>query len=254
MSALNHPYRHWFVHVPKTAGTAMERMPFVGGQAHRTARQLAPRAPADYFGWGFVRNPYDRLVACFHAAQQHAPGRYFPASMGFAEWIRGLPGTGAGFIHPRPMVDFLCWPDGSLAVDFVGRYEHLAGDWRIVCRRIGVEHQPLRHLNASAHRDWREYYTDDLAAHVAELYAADFDTFGYSKEISSPRRQDAKGNGRDHRITRMVQGLFPRCVGPWPLWNFRPVGPLSSPSCNPVQSLSLCVLAPWRDHPPKDSP
>ena len=68
MSTLNHQYRHFFVHVPKCAGTSMERMPFVGGQMHMTARQLARLAPPDYFGWGFVRNPYDRLVACYHAA------------------------------------------------------------------------------------------------------------------------------------------------------------------------------------------
>ena len=39
MSTLNHEYRHYFVHVPKAAGTSMERMPFVGGQSHMTARQ-----------------------------------------------------------------------------------------------------------------------------------------------------------------------------------------------------------------------
>jgi len=188
MSTLNHQYRHYFVHVPKCAGTSMERMPFVGGQQHMTARQLARLAPPDYFGWGFVRNPYDRLVACYHAAQQHVDaGRFFPASMSFAEWVRGLPQTGAKFIHPRPMVDFLSWPDGSLAVEFVGRCEQLGRDWQVVCRRLGVPHQPIRHLNASAHRDWQDYYTDDLAAHVARLYAADFEAFGYPTKIRDER-------------------------------------------------------------------
>jgi len=182
MSTLNHKHRHYFVHVPKAAGSSMERMPFVGGQSHMTGRQLARLAPPGYFGWGFVRDPRDRLVAVYHAAQQHnSPGRFFPASMTFADWVRGLPETGRKFLHSRPMVDFLTWPDGSLAVDFVGRFEALDRDWEIVCRRIGVEPEPLRHLNASAHRDWRDYYTPELAAHVAELYAADFDTFDYPR-------------------------------------------------------------------------
>lgn len=183
MSTLNHQYRHYFVHVPKCAGTSMERMGFVGGQSHMTARQLARLAPADYLGWGFVRNPYDRLVACYHAAQQHVDaGRFFPMSMSFADWVRGLPESGRQFIHPRPMIDFLCSPDGSLAVDFLGRCEQLDRDWQVVCRRLGVPHQPLPHLNASAHRDWRDCYTDELASHVAALYAPDFDVFGYPIE------------------------------------------------------------------------
>lgn len=185
MSSLNHQHRHWFVHVPKTAGTSMEWMPFVGGNGHMTARQLVRRAPLDYFGWGFVRNPFDRLVACYHAAQQHnAPNRYFSAEMSFAEWVLELPRSAARFIHPRPMVDFLCWSDGSVAVDFVGRYEHLASDWRVVCRMLGVEHRRLPHMNTSVHRDWREYYTPDLAEHVARLYARDFELFQYPTEIT----------------------------------------------------------------------
>ena len=186
MSTLNHQYRHYFVHVPKAAGTSMERMPFVGGQSHMTARQLARLATDDYWGWGFVRNPYDRLVAIYHAAKQHSrPGRFFPRSMSFADWVLGLPETGRKFIHPRPMVDFLCWPDGSLAVDFIGRFEHLDRDWRMVCRRLGVPHEPLRRLNPSEHGPCQDYYTPELAAHVARLYAADFGLFGYPTDWRS---------------------------------------------------------------------
>ncbi len=36
------------------------------------------------------------------------------------------------------------------------------------------------------------YDIPDLAAHVAELYAADCETFGYPTEILSPRCKDAK--------------------------------------------------------------
>lgn len=161
----------------------MERMPFVGGNSHAPARQLARIALPGYFQWGFVRNPYDRLVACYYAAQQHSPGRFFPASMAFADWVRGLPETGRKFVHPRPMVDFLCWPDGSLAVDFVGRCETILFDWRVVCGMLGVTYQPLLRINTSVHRPWQDYYTPELIDHVVRLYAADFDLFGYSKEI-----------------------------------------------------------------------
>lgn len=181
MSCLNHEHRHYFVHVPKAAGTSMERMAFVGGHSHETARSLARRSPPGYWGWGFVRDPRDRLVAVFHAAQQHGRPRY--GSMGFAQWCAALPASGAGLIHTCPMVDFLCWPDGRLAVDFVGRFERLDEDWRRVCRRLGVEYQALPHRTASSHRPWQEYFTEGLAAHVARVYAADFSTFGYATAI-----------------------------------------------------------------------
>ena len=70
VSHINREYKHVFIHNPKAAGTSMEKLHFVGGAGHATARNLCPIAP-EFFSWGFARHPCDRLIATYAAAWQH---------------------------------------------------------------------------------------------------------------------------------------------------------------------------------------
>lgn len=181
MSHVNHEHRHVFIHVPKTGGTSMSHLPWIRGGDHGRARDLVPQAP-QYFSWGFVRCPYDRLVSVYHAAVQH--GQRWPAveeAGSFAEFVRRI-GVGRWQVAPHalPMTHFLCGDSGRVVVDFVGRFERIEADFGEVCRRLGQEER-LPHRNATDHPPWPELYTPDLVAIVNRVYASDFTTFGYER-------------------------------------------------------------------------
>lgn len=184
MSIINRVWKHVFVHVPKVAGTSMERLPYVGGNSHETARHLLPIAAkyGPFWSWGFVRNPYDRLVSVHAAMLQHST-RYPGAPPDFREYVRWIAERNRfqKLLHSRPMVEFLCGAEGQILVDFVGRFEQIAPDWETVCGKIGVPHKPLPHRNASRHPPWQECYDPETLATAGELYAADFATFGYDR-------------------------------------------------------------------------
>ena len=191
-----------FVHVPKTGGTSIEHSlephldkPFAGG--HTTAAQFALICPAewrDYFSFGFVRNPWDRLLSAYRYLMQLPPElgieqqdfvrqrwlRYENDFEGFVGALAAEPTSIFFVAHLWPQVYYLCDPSGEVMVDFVGRYERLHEDWARVCHRIGIE-APLPHLRRTSERrpPYTAVYTPRSREQVATLYRQDIEAFGY---------------------------------------------------------------------------
>ena len=183
MSHINHEKRLIFVHIPKVAGTAISNSSLVGGgNGHAGADVLVPKHP-DYFSFAFVRSPYDRLVSAYHAAKQHAVTWQQVGNMPFPDYIKALRDN-ENLIgpHTRNMRSFVCDKAGNLLVKFVGRYERLGFDWHL------LSDEPLRQFNTSKHAKWWTYYTPELLEVVEQVYADDFEFFGYER-LSSRARQ-----------------------------------------------------------------
>jgi hypothetical protein len=208
---LSDTHRFAFIHVPKTAGSSVHvalghlspvadaywanhwlaqigipvnrfaPWPSTKLRPHASAATLRAWLPRDVFDglfkFAFVRNPWDLLVSYWHYLQRapnHRRGRFVRSLPSFARYVEYE-------IHRGRISQsrLLCDRDGELLVDFVGRYESLAADFAVVCRRIGVE-ASLPRVNASGHDDYREHYNPSLAARVGEAFAADIERFGYS--------------------------------------------------------------------------
>jgi len=203
-----------FVHVQKTGGTTIDhvfdrrvadaRRVFRGDtrlERHSTYRRILEVEPglADYWSFGFVRNPWARMVSWYSMYEvmfarfrdgdpkivrkfEEYPGMWLPFepySKSFEDFVLGaptIPRVG------RTQVDTLTRPDGSL-VDFVGRTEFFRRDLRTVRKRLGLKAPKReRKRNRSSHDHYSTYYTPRLRDHVAEVYAADVETFGYTFE------------------------------------------------------------------------
>jgi hypothetical protein len=61
------------------------------------------------------------------------------------------------------------------------RFETLTDDFSEFCRFMDIS-ASLPHLNKSTSRPWREYYTDETRALVAEAFEPDITLFGYNFE------------------------------------------------------------------------
>jgi hypothetical protein len=201
--------------------------------SHLTARQyvecryLSPELFGDYFKFGFVRNPWDRMVSMY---------KYFGYQRicGFNEFVcrdfgKDLWRTMRWFVCPQ--TEYLCDENGELIVDFVGRYEALQADFHEVCRRLGLPPTDLPHVNdtrsgqaradttigrelrklksypwwllrgrslARIRRPYMDYYNDESREHVSRLYRSDIERFGYSfGETEPPGRSGDLGQGND---------------------------------------------------------
>jgi hypothetical protein len=85
--------------------------------------------------------------------------------------------------------DALTDAEDRLLVDFVGRYETLTSDFAQVCDHLQLQVE-LPHVNKSAHRDYRAYYSEHTRQLVAEHFAADISLFGYTFENSPETSRD----------------------------------------------------------------
>jgi hypothetical protein len=78
----------------------------------------------------------------------------------------------------REQLKLLVDDNGTMVMDFVGRFENLEKDWNDVQARIGIT-APLPQLKQTRHLHYRRYYNRELIDEVACLYPQDIKVFGY---------------------------------------------------------------------------
>ena len=148
---------------------------------------IKPRYLKNAFKFGFVRNPFDRMVSLFFYLKKEKTVEV-PETMCFDEFCRKVdrderPPVGlynhSGLSQCNPMVDWLLDRDGRMLVDFVGRHETVAEDFLKICQHIGLQRE-LPHLNQTEHLSYRNYYTPETRAIIERVYRKNLDKFGYS--------------------------------------------------------------------------
>lgn len=200
-----------FVHVQKTGGSTLDRMFDDEVPDARRVGDLARHAPysrilavepelEDYWSFGFVRNPWARMVSWFTMIQgvfaKHDRGvpktvrkfEKWPGVWGAFEPYRHsfdafvLEGTDALAKVGRAQVDMLRTADGR-EVDFIGRTENFIPDLNVARAKLGLDPlDEIKRVNATSKGHYSDYYNDATRAKVAEVYAKDIEEFGYTYE------------------------------------------------------------------------
>ena len=133
-----------------------------------------------YFKFGFVRNPWDRILSEYKYALRIYSKFRISNLRGFIKKYWGNSRRHSTIKqHIRPQYEFLYNTDGNCMVDFIGRFENLQEDFNVVCDKIGIARMELPHKNKSKHKHYTEYYDEETKQIVAEKYAKDIEMFGY---------------------------------------------------------------------------
>lgn len=190
-----------FVHVPKTGGQTVEAvlgcsyttddLYGLDGDielSHLTAAQMLSRVPRPGFLFGFVRNPWDRLVSSY--AYCGGVAAYLPGPCPtFDEYVRAVCEVDTGKLthtaaaHVVPQAEYLLRDDDTPLVDFVGRFESFEVDLHRVASVLGVAVEIVPRVNASSHDHYASYYTPETSAMAGTRYARDAKVFGYSPPV-----------------------------------------------------------------------
>jgi hypothetical protein len=192
-----------FVHIQKTGGTWVTRSfgrPPSLAEKHFLAidlrRLYGEDAWRSHFKFSFVRNPWDRLVSWWSMIDGNRAALVSGARLNefqvmvlsgaltFREFLlqcdrEVIESEGPKWIF-RNQLEYLSDESGTLMVDFVGRFEHLASDFG-EAMRLAQAHPPVViPVHRNPRSDYRTFYDDALAELVAVKYQADIEAFGYS--------------------------------------------------------------------------
>ena len=209
---ISHRYKCIFVEVPKTGSTSVRRIlgaaikPHLslseirrmmesnwvirGGRKDRMMEWLYPMLPAErrkergrqqfesYFKFGFVRNPWDRVVSLYERNE----ATQMRQEMTFEEFVRWIQYSSATCVHSSPhryQLDWFVDADGKMLADFIGRFERLQEDWVVIAKKLGVS-ETLPHTRGNPRlRHYSEYYTPETKRIIDEKFKIDIETFDY---------------------------------------------------------------------------
>jgi hypothetical protein len=142
------------------------------------------RLYADYFKFAFVRNPWSRLVSCW---QNKVVDSNVEFNFGAAELKR--------MQDFEAFVDFVASLDINKCnshlrlqtvlidlnnIDYLGRMETFGDDVNHIFRILGLNEKQVVPKNVTSNsKPYQDYYSQDLAAKVAQIYRKDIQMFGY---------------------------------------------------------------------------
>lgn len=203
-----------FVHIPKTAGTSIEKALMRVATGMTDFNQLTPELAnnlalpgssgrmqharlSDFIKAGLsagryvftvVRNPYARALSEAHFLRQHRLHSFRGST--WKEDILELASMNCsvdGHDLSASQVDYISDLKGEVQCDRVIRFETLEQGMREVWRDLGVSIPPAlgREFDSRLVQPWWEFYDAESAAAIADKHGRDFKVFGYSTEIAS---------------------------------------------------------------------
>jgi chondroitin 4-sulfotransferase 11 len=166
----------------------MQSQPWVGNTCHTTVKTYIEKNEwhDNYFSWSFVRNPLDRLVSSyFWAKKNNYNFEYWHADLrkehvvNFDTFVRWLDKADIeNDILLKPQHSHILY-NGTIKVDFIGRFENLNKDWSYVTNKIMGKEIPMQHKNKTDHKHYMNYYNDSLIEIAYNKYKKDFQLFDY---------------------------------------------------------------------------
>ena len=174
-----------FVHVFRTGGSSIEKT--LGGNTRgfntHTKLEEVPNW-RQYFSFGFVRNPWDRMVSgyMYLTTRNQFKGSW---DQYVGQFTKGRLRTAKQFAQHDMLKN----------CSFVGRFEHLQEDFDTICELAGITQRKLPHVWKTKHKPYIDYYTDEQKKIVEDAYSGDIGVYGFTFDSTATKNI---GKDRDH--------------------------------------------------------
>ncbi len=200
---INHEYKCIFVEVPKTGSTSIRSIIGSPEKPHLNIKEIKEKFFHEfdldttnvfthflkrkkvelkwkkYFKFGFVRNPWDRVVSLYLRKE----GIQMSKEMSFPEFVHWIQNSSDTSIHPSKHKNQLDWflsDNQELEVDFIGKFENINKDWQFISNKLGITNiLPHENKNMIKKKHYTEYYTNELRDIIADKFRVDIEYFDY---------------------------------------------------------------------------
>lgn len=215
---ISHQHKCIFIHIPKTAGTSIERKlgNFEklnrGVQDHRSIRKIEPINLADlaktivstdpksfiiyfkrylkgiqsnynrtyheYFKFSFVRNPWSRAFSWYKNVMRDCHHRN-RFNVPDKCSLKEFINNHMDQNELKPQLQWIIDKNGKIPLDFIGRFENLENDFRYVADKLGFRDKTLPKLIVGDGQNYSSYYDNDMINRIHEIYADEIDYFRF---------------------------------------------------------------------------
>jgi len=198
---ISHKYKAIFVHIPKTAGTSIEKAMNIRkidesilrshklvdikgvkyAPQHFTSNILKRHKITkpywdSYFKFAIVRHPYSRVLSeyfwVFKQLNEFDSNHF---SVFLDSYYLNINSD-----HKLSQYEYLTI-DGELAVDYVGKFENLDESFEIIKNKIDLEANLPKIQVSNNKTDYLKLLTKEQKQKIFEIYKDDFTFFGYKQ-------------------------------------------------------------------------
>ena len=204
---ISHKYKCIFIHIPRTAGTYIEKL-LVGKDyweidkrnKHLTAskaKTIYKKYWDKYFKFSFVRHPYTRTESMMRYSNyffgEEAIKKIRLEHINFYKQKFGFPNTIefdyrfdklTNYKHEKYSKNQIYSNILDERIDYIGKYENLDYDLNYIFKRLNFKLWKLKSLfirNNEKRTDKISTLNDQIKKEIFELYKNDFQKFGYEK-------------------------------------------------------------------------
>lgn len=194
MSVFNISEKIIYIHIPKTGGTSIEKVPWLEGGFnqhgdigyyinHKFYTEDPTINMEECFKFTFVRNPYDRfmsgVVNHIYKGQLENIG-----SKEARDRVSKFIIDNADKFNDHEVLKeqhLYITVNGEIAVGFIGKMENMQEDFNTVCNLLDKDFFKIPHENKGQRVDYSQLYTEETKKIVGDYYSKDFEMFGYEK-------------------------------------------------------------------------
>lgn len=200
---ISHKNKYIFVHIPKCAGTSIEKCLLeqegydvelatdgrpalsllpqdvkenylldIESKQHNKLDEYEQDKQKQYFCFTFVRNPWSWAVSDY---LYHKKRRQVPT---FDIWIQNLTEQDLFRDHMEPQTSFI-----NSNINYIGRVEHINTDWKYITNQLfGVYIKLPEENKCWKQYDYKQFYCAKTREVLANMYKDDIMNFGYTFE------------------------------------------------------------------------
>lgn len=198
---LFHRYPYWakakciYIHVPKAAGTSINKAIFGRTLGHYRATEVQKKFPKLFnksFVFSVVRNPWSRIYSAYQFAKigktesmgiSNASSYKIPEFDSFErflfDWLATKKIEQLDFVF-QPQHTFVCDAQGQLLTDFIGKVETLSSDINTINNKLGRSIiVPHANKTSTGSNYKNAYLNQEMVDIVQRIYEKDIKLFGY---------------------------------------------------------------------------
>lgn len=189
-------------HIPKSAGCStrdalnpdavLHWSPLLRQKDFCMERYISENSYLNFFKISFVRNPWDRLVSCYHFFRQGNNHEWPKEDIReikkmqefneFNDFVLDFKDNQRWWMEKFHFLNQHTWThssEGKLCLDYLGKVETIQKDVNLICDMITIPHIKIKKLNKSKRGHYMDYYNKESKEIVSSVYEKDIEYFGY---------------------------------------------------------------------------